>query len=138
LRRSHNFSIFSPQPGYPAVHPGGFTEDFPQKVRILAACGAKLAAVRPEQVQNAARGLPLDEDAARCICSIKLAPSRKLYTASPPQSCTATAHNHPKAASPEKSAKRISHGPAKEKIFANVRVFSFVYRKKLTIIIVGK
>jgi hypothetical protein len=60
LRRSHNSSKFSPPTGDVAGYSGGYTGDFPQRGRIFTAHGAKLAAVRPDQIQNAAQGLPSD------------------------------------------------------------------------------
>jgi hypothetical protein len=44
LRRNRNFGTFSPQPGYFAAYPGGYTGDFLQKGHILAVCGAKITA----------------------------------------------------------------------------------------------
>jgi hypothetical protein len=46
LRRSHNSGNFSPQSMDLAAYSGGNTNDFPQRVHILAAYGAKLAATR--------------------------------------------------------------------------------------------
>jgi hypothetical protein len=82
LRRSRNSVNFSPQSENIKVKSSGYAEDFPQRVHILAVCGAKIATVRPDQAQNAVQGLPLDGAAAPYTQSEKFAPSATLYSAS--------------------------------------------------------
>jgi hypothetical protein len=82
LRRNRKFSNFPPQSENIKVKPGGYTGDFPQRWHILAVCGAKFAAVRPDPAQIAEQGLPLDGAAApecpvRAIRAIRNPPRPK-------------------------------------------------------------
>jgi hypothetical protein len=47
LRHSYNSGNFSSQPGDSTAYSGSCTEDFSQRMHILAVCRAKLAAIRP-------------------------------------------------------------------------------------------